>query len=152
MRSGTTAATSSVSPCLATSCESQRCNAACAGWSVEEELIIATIQKVESVPRAEAVRRMQRRKKTSRPIAAMPAPTTQRLCRNPLCTHGDDRGPGPLAHLRADARYCNATCKKAVQRSPKRQNRPSNRQCLCGSKRGQFASLRSRCGAGEHAS
>jgi hypothetical protein len=121
-------------------------------WSAEQELIIATIQQAESVPRAEAIRRMQRRKKASRPVLDRPVPTTQRLCRNPRCTRGDDGGPGSLAHLRADALYCNATCKKAVQRSPKRQNRPSNRQCLCGSKRGQFGSLRSACGADEHAS
>jgi hypothetical protein len=30
-------------------------------WSVEEELTIATIQQTESVPRSEAIRRMQRR-------------------------------------------------------------------------------------------
>jgi hypothetical protein len=113
-------------------------------WSAEEELIIATIQQTESVPRAEAIRRMQRRKKASRPVADSPAmPTNQRLCRNPRCTRGDDGGPGSLAHLRADALYCNATCKKAVQRGSKRQNRPSDRQCLCWSKRGQIDSLRS---------
>jgi len=122
-------------------------------WSAEEELIIATIQKAESVPRAEAIRRMQRRKKASRPVADRPAvPATQRLCRNPRCTRGDDSGPGSLAHLRADALYCNATCKKAVQRSPKHQNRHPDRQCLCGSNRGQIDSLRSPYGADEHAS
>jgi hypothetical protein len=123
------------------------------GWSTDEERNISSIQQAESVPRAEAIRRMQRRKKASRPLAESPAaPTTRRLCRNPGCTRGDDGGPGSLAHLRADALYCNATCKKAVQRSPKRQNRPSKSQCLCGSKRGQFASLRSPYGADEHAS
>jgi hypothetical protein len=87
-------------------------------WTAEEELIIATIQQTESVPRAEAIRCMQRRKKASRPVAESPAvPTTQRLCRNPRCRRGEDGGPGSLAHLRADALYCNATCKKAGQRS-----------------------------------
>jgi hypothetical protein len=33
-----------------------------AGWSTEEELTIAAIQQAESVPRPEAIRRMQRRK------------------------------------------------------------------------------------------
>ena len=120
-------------------------------WSGEEELTIRTIQQAESVPRAEAIRRMQRRKKASRFVADRPAvPTTERLCRNPRCTRGDDGGPESLAHLRADALYCNATCKKAVQRGSNRQNRPSNRQCLCGSKRGQIGSLRSPYGADEH--
>ena len=122
-------------------------------WSAEEELIIATIQEAESVPRAEAIRRLQRRKKASKTVADRPAvPTTQRLCRNPRCTRGDDGGPGSLAHLRADALYCSPTCKKAVQRSPKRQNQRSDSQLLCGSKRGQFGSLRSPYGADEHAS
>jgi hypothetical protein len=116
-------------------------------WSAEEELIISTIQEAESVPQAEAIRRMQRRKTASRPRTDMPAPTTQRLCRNPRCTRGDECGPGSLAHLRADALYCNATCKKAVQRSSNRQNQASNRQCLSGSRRGQFSSLRSPSGA-----
>jgi len=58
-------------------------------WSADEELIIATIQQGESVPRAEAIRRMQRRKKASSPVVDRPAvPTTQRLCRNPRCTPG----------------------------------------------------------------
>jgi hypothetical protein len=35
------------------------------GWSAEEELIIKTIQQTELVPRAEALRRMRRRKKAS---------------------------------------------------------------------------------------
>ena len=122
-------------------------------WSAEEELIIATIHQAESVPRAEAIRRMQRRKKASRLVAESSAvPSTQRLCRNPRCTRGDDGGPRSLAHLRADALYCNATCKKAVQRSPKRPNRRSDRQFLCGCKRGQFGSLRSTYSADEHAS
>ncbi len=105
-------------------------------WSEAEELIITAIRQTESVPRAEAIRRMQRRKKASR--QRVTASGAGRLCRNPRCTRGDDGGPGSLAHLRADARYCNASCKKAVQRSPNRQNRPSNRQCLCGSKGGQI--------------
>jgi Family of unknown function (DUF6302) len=66
---------------------------------------------------------------------------TERLCRNPRCTRGEDGSPGSLAHLRADARYCNATCKKAVQRSSNHRNRASNRQYLCGSKRGQSGSV-----------
>jgi hypothetical protein len=104
-------------------------------WSVEEELTITTIQQTESVPRPEAIRRMQRRKHASRRLA------TGRVCRNPRCTKGEDGGPGSLAHLRADARYCNATCKKAVQRSSNHRNRASNRQYLCGSKRGQSGSV-----------
>ncbi len=32
------------------------------GWSDEEEFVIAAIQQTESVPRAEAIRRMRRRK------------------------------------------------------------------------------------------
>jgi hypothetical protein len=82
-------------------------------WSAEEELTIADIQQAESVPRAEAIRLMQRRKKALQPVAQRRSvPTNQRLCRNPRCTRGDDGGPGSLAHLRADARYCGATCKK----------------------------------------
>jgi len=47
------------------------------GWSAEEESIIATIEQIESVRRAEAIRRMQRRKKASSPVAHGPAvPTT----------------------------------------------------------------------------
>jgi hypothetical protein len=115
-------------------------------WSDEEEHVIATIQQVESVPRPEAIRRMQRRKKAS--SFSVPRPHSDeetrraalRLCRNPRCTRGDDGGPASLAHLRADALYCDPTCKKAGQRSPSRQNRPSNRQCLCGSKGDKSAS------------
>ncbi len=122
-------------------------------WSAEEESIIATIQQTESVPRAEAIRRMQRRKKSSTPLVGRSAaPITQRSCRNPRCTRGEDGSPGSLAHLRADALYCGATCKKAVQRGARRQNQPSNRQCLCGSKRGQNDSLRSPSADDEHAS
>jgi hypothetical protein len=116
------------------------------GWSEEEESIIATIQQTESVPRPEAIRRMQRRKKLSPSDAALTTkrPTglaTGRLCRNPRCTRGDDRGPGSLAPLRADALYCNTTCKKAALRSLKHKNRTSNRQCLCGSRGDKFSSL-----------
>jgi hypothetical protein len=109
-------------------------------WSAEEELLIATIQQSESVTRAEAVRRMQRRKKASRlttdPTSSEHASVLAagRMCRNPRCTRGEDHGPGALAHLRADALYCNPACKKAGQRSLNRENRTSNRQCLCGSK------------------
>ena len=116
-------------------------------WSAEEELTIATIQQTESVPRPEAIRRMQRRKKMSPLTIALTSLNrgavlaTGRRCRNLRCSKGDDGGPGSLAHLRADARYCDATCKKAVQRSSKLRNRASNRQCLCGSKRGQSGSL-----------
>jgi uncharacterized protein DUF6302 len=67
--------------------------------------------------------------------------TTERLCRNPRCTRGSDGGPGSLAHLRADALYCDDTCKKAGQRSLRRENEPSNRQYLCGSKRDKTGSL-----------
>jgi hypothetical protein len=69
-------------------------------------------------------------------------PGRSRFCRNPHCTRGDDGGPGSLAHLRADARYCGAACKKAVQRSPNLKNQALNRPYLCGSKRGQSGSLR----------
>jgi hypothetical protein len=122
-------------------------------WSAEQEWIIATIQQTESVPRAEAIRRMQRRKKAARlMVDRPPVPATQRLCRNPRCTRGDDGGPGSLAHLRADACYCNATCKKAAQRSPNRPNRPSDRQYSCRPKGDKFGSLRSPYGADEHVS
>ena len=106
------------------------------GWSAEEELVIATIQATESVPRPEAIRRMQRRKKTSgwESFRRETVLAAGRVCRNPQCTRGGNGGPGSLTHLRADALYCDATCKKAGQRSPNRQNQPSNRQCLCGSK------------------
>jgi hypothetical protein len=111
-------------------------------WSADEELIIATIQHAESVPRAEAIRRMQRRRKSSKPMAEIPsAPTARRLCRSPRCRRGDDGGPGSLAHLRSDALYCNATCKKAGQRSPKPEKQASNRQCLRGPKRDKSGSL-----------
>jgi hypothetical protein len=116
-------------------------------WSADDERTIKTVQQAELVPRAEAIRRMQRRKKLS-PLATVLASlkreavlTVERLCQNPRCTKGEDGGPGSMAHLRADARYCDAICKKAVQRSSKRRNRASNRQCLCGSKRGQSGSL-----------
>jgi hypothetical protein len=59
---------------------------------------------------------------------------SERLCRNPQCTRGEDHGPGSLAHLRADALYCNAACKKAAQRRPNCENWASNRQRLCESK------------------
>ena len=122
-------------------------------WSAEEDLIIKTIQQAESVPRAEAIRRMQRRKKASSPMVdSPPMQTTQRLCRNPRCTRGDDGGPGSLAHLRADALYCDGACRKAAKRGPRRGNQPSNRQCLCGSKADKFGSLVSTPYADEHAS
>lgn len=44
-----------------------------------------------------------------------------RVCQNPRCRRGDGGGPGSLAHLRADAVYCNTTCKKAVQRRSNRE-------------------------------
>jgi hypothetical protein len=117
------------------------------GWSAEEELVISTIQQRESVPRPEAIRRMQRRKKASRMATLLTsskrvaAPAAGRMCRNPRCTRGDDGGPASLGHLRADALYCDATCKKAGQRSPNRQNRPSNRQCSRGPKGDKSGSL-----------
>jgi hypothetical protein len=116
-------------------------------WSVEEELTITTIQQTESVPRAEAIRRMQRRKRISTmtndraPLRRAVIRAAGRMCRNPRCTGGEDYGPGSLAHLRADALYCNATCKKAGQRSLNRENRASNRQCLRGSKGDKFISV-----------
>lgn len=123
------------------------------GWSEAEELIITTIQQAESVPRAEAIRRMHRRKNTldfarsNRKVLL----AAKRLCRNPRCTRGEDGGPGSLAHLRADARYCDETCKKQAQRSPNRQNQASNRQCLCGTKRDKSASVLSPYAAGKRA-
>jgi len=66
---------------------------------------------------------------------------TERLCRNPRCTRGEDGGPASLAHLRADALYCDATCKKAGQRSSNRQHRSSSRQGLCGPKGDKIDSL-----------
>jgi hypothetical protein len=66
---------------------------------------------------------------------------TERLCRNPRCARGEDHGAGSLAHLRADALYCNAACKKAAQRSPRHENRASNRQCLRGAKGDKSGSL-----------
>ena len=113
----------------------------------EEELTITTIQHTESVSRSEAIRRMQRRKKLSPLATALKSLNrgailgSGRLCRNPQCTRGEDHGPGSLAHLRADALYCNAACKKAAQRGPNRRNRASNRQCLCGSKGDKNGSL-----------
>jgi hypothetical protein len=123
------------------------------GWSTDEERNISSIQQAESVPRAEAIRRMQRRKKSSKPMAEIPsAPTTQRLCRNPRCRRGDDGGPGSLAHLRADAMYCGDACRMAAQRSPNRQKQTSDPQCLRGSKANKFGSLRSPHEADEHVS
>jgi hypothetical protein len=117
------------------------------GWSADEELVIATIQQTESVARTEAIRRMQRRKKMSRIATDLTSSKRRavraagRTCQNPRCTRGDDQRPGSLAHLRADALYRNATCKKAGQRSLKLENRALNRQCLCGSKRDKSGSL-----------
>jgi len=117
-------------------------------WSTEEELTITTIQQTESVSRPEAIRRMQRRKKLS-PLARALKPLnrgavlcTRRQCRNPRCTRGDDHGPGSLAHLRADALYCNSACKKAAQRGSNHENRASNRQCSCGPKGDKNGPLR----------
>jgi hypothetical protein len=99
------------------------------GWSADEELVIATIQETELVSRPEAIRRMQRRKKSpglaigTKSLKRPAAYAASRMCWNPRCTRGEDHGPGSLIHLRADARYCNATCKKAGQRSLKRENR-----------------------------
>ena len=94
------------------------------GWSDEEELIIATIQRTDSVPRPEAIRRMQRLKKSRRwgSFRSKVVLAGGRLCRNPECTRGDDGGPGSLAHLRADALYCDDACRMAAQRSPNRLN------------------------------
>lgn len=75
-----------------------------------------------------------------------------RMCRNPRCTRGDDGGPGSLAHLRADALYCDDACRKAAERGPRRENQPSDRQCLCGSRADKPGSLRSAYSAGEHVS
>lgn len=118
------------------------------GWSTREERIIAAIQQSESVPRAEAVRRMRRRKLDDlkgriRPLAEVIGDPGLRICRNPTCTRGDNGESGSLDHLRVDALYCDAACKKAAQRSPKREKRSSDRQCLCGLKGDKTASLRS---------
>ena len=121
-------------------------------WSAEEESLITTIQQTESVPRIEAIRRMQRRKKAASSLPLWLArPTGARLCENPRCRRGDAGGPASLAHLRAGALYCNDACRMAAQRSPKRQNRISDRQCLRGSKANTFGSMRSPHEADEHA-
>jgi len=112
-------------------------------WSDEEELIIATIQQADSLPRPEAIRRMQRLKKSSR-WASFRRETVLaggRVCRNSRCTQGNDGGPGSLVHLRADALYCDDACRMAARRSPNRLKQPSNRQCLCGSKANKKGSM-----------
>jgi hypothetical protein len=60
------------------------------------------------------------------------------FCQNPQCPNGEGGQPGSLALMRADARYCNAVCRRAAQRVLASQNRPSNRRSLCGNKRGTF--------------
>ena len=60
------------------------------------------------------------------------------FCQNPQCPNGEGGQPGSLALMRADARYCNAVCRRAAQRVLTSQNRPSNRRSLCGNKRGTF--------------
>ena len=116
-------------------------------WSAEEEVSIAMIQQRDSVSRPEAVRRMQRGKKMSplatalaslRRVIAIPV---ERPCQNPRCARGENGSPGSLAHLRADAMYCNGACKKAGQRSPKRKKRTLSSQRLCGPKGDKFGSL-----------
>ena len=120
-------------------------------WSAEDESNITAIQQAESVPRAEAIRRMQRRKKTSTSVLEWPAvPRSRRLCQNPRCRRGDDGGAGSLAHLRADALYCGDACRMAAQRSPNRQHVPSNRQYLCGSKPNKFGTMLAPYMADEH--
>jgi hypothetical protein len=102
-------------------------------WSPGEEKIITDIQRTESVPRIEAIRRMRRRKLddlrgkirrrpevTGNPKSSEPSRApgrASRLCRNPSCTKGADGGPGSLAHLRAGARFCDDACRKAARRS-----------------------------------
>ena len=81
-------------------------------WTDEEELLIATIEENESVQRAEAIRRMQRRKKSGRIKLGV------RICQNPRCTNGERCGPNSLTHLRVDARYCDTSCKKAASAGP----------------------------------
>lgn len=76
----------------------------------------------------------------------------ERLCRNLRCTRGDDGGPRSLAHLRADALYCNDACRKGAERSPKRENQTPNRLYLCGSKPDNLGSLADPYYADEHAS
>jgi hypothetical protein len=78
--------------------------------------------------------------------------TTERLCRNPRCTRGEYGGPGSLAHLRANALYCDNACRMAAQRSPRREKDASDRQCLCGSKAHNVGSLAPSYYADEHAS
>src|SRR5215469_4492682 len=60
-------------------------------------------------------------------------------CQNPQCPNGEGGQPGSLALMRADARYCNAVCRRAAQRVLTAQNRPSNRRYSCGNKRGSLA-------------
>jgi hypothetical protein len=93
-------------------------------WSTREEQIIAAIQKAESAPRAEAIRRMRRHKlddlkgRTHRPSQAAGAEAGgPRICRNPRCTRGDDGGRASLAHLRAGAHFCDDACRKSATRS-----------------------------------
>jgi hypothetical protein len=124
-------------------------------WSANEERTIRAIQQAESVPRAEAIRLMRRRKLDDlkgriRPLSEATGvhgdrinakPCRSRTCRNPKCTRGDDGGPGLLAHLRANALYCNDACRKAAERSPKPTNQASNHQCSCGSKADNLGAL-----------
>ena len=59
--------------------EAQRAQTA-QSWSTKEELIIKAIQQAESVPRFEAIRRMQRRKQALRRLAKVGA-NGQKTCR-----------------------------------------------------------------------
>ena len=117
-------------------------------WSADEERTIRSIEQAESLPRAEAIRRMRRRKLDDlkgriRPLSEVTGNggdgtnaelRRSRTCQNRRCTRGEDGGPGSLAHLRADALYCNDACRKTAERSPKPAKQASNRQCSCGSK------------------
>ena len=60
-------------------------------------------------------------------------------CQNPECPNGEGGQPGSLALMRADARYCNAVCRRAAQRVLTAQNQPPKRRYLCGNKRGSLA-------------
>src|SRR6516162_7462838 len=55
-------------------------------------------------------------------------------CQNPQCPNGEGGQPGSLALMRADARYCNAVCRRAAQRVLTSQNRPSHKPFSTGNK------------------
>jgi hypothetical protein len=84
-------------------------------------LSLLTIQLTESVPRVEAICRMQRRKEASGFSVPRVRPGQEtrraalRLCRNPRCGRGDDGGPASLQHLRVDACIVTPFVKRQVR-------------------------------------